>query len=67
MASNSFQKDTRKLLRRARKAGFIVESCGKHLRIVTPTGDKLTCAVSPSCSSTYENLKSKLRKAGLEI
>jgi hypothetical protein len=62
-------KDTRRLVKAARKAGAIaVLSSSGHWRVTNPaTGQTVTMAASPSCRHALANQKRDLRSIGLPV
>ena len=57
-------KDIRVLLRKAVKAGAVVERRNGHTRIICPNGAKVTVSGSPSCPHAAKNAARELRKYG---
>lgn len=65
MAGNG-GKDTRKLLRAARRRGWTVENTGKgHLRVTNPGGDSVTLGGSPGSRRACLEERLRLRRLGL--
>jgi hypothetical protein len=62
MANN---KDIRQLLRRARKAGAVVDTTtDEHVRVRCPNGKTVYVATSASCYRALRNIRRDLRKIG---
>lgn len=63
----SARHDFNAILREARRAGCTVETGRKHMRIVTPSGARISASSSPSDVNAWRMLRSDLRKAGVEV
>lgn len=63
-------KDLRKLMRKARQAGWRVKKTrAGHLKWYPPAADAamVVSALTPSCSRALANIRAELRKRGLEV
>lgn len=61
-------KDVRKWIRVAERAGWSVQyTGGKHLKWTPPAGPFIISGTTQSEPRGFHNLRSRLRKAGLDI
>lgn len=60
-------KDTEKLIQRARRQGWKVEMTrGNHIKFLPPNGGDIIIGGLTSCNSGVLQLQKRLRRAGLE-
>ena len=60
--------DRRDLLKAARRAGWMIEKRrGGHLKLISPTGEVIFTASTPSDWRGTLNLAAHLRRLGLEV
>lgn len=64
--NEAVDKDTRKLIKLARKAGWIAKhTAGGHLLLFGPKGIVLTASSTPGNRGSVRQLRDGLRKAGV--
>jgi predicted RNA binding protein YcfA (HicA-like mRNA interferase family) len=56
-----------KIAKKLRRLGCEVEPGGKHLRVTTPSGGRVTLPFSGSDHRGIKNLAAQLRHAGLDV
>lgn len=68
MSNIGARKEYRPLVKKARKAGWVVELSGKnHLKFCPPKGSPVFTSNTPSDGRAIKNLVSLLRKRGLNV
>lgn len=60
-------RETRKLLKQCEAAGCVVERTRRHYRVVTPSGQAVIVAGTPSDPRSLKNTIADLRRAGVDF
>jgi hypothetical protein len=62
------KKDIRKLVRKLRRQGWVVAIARSGpWRLTSPSGERITCSMSPSDPHAYANVRSDARRLGADV
>jgi hypothetical protein len=61
------EKNIRKLLRKAEKAGFEVNWAARHYKVTSPAGDTFGVSRSPADGLAWKKILCDFKRAGLRL